>query len=140
MFSITRIDNPSEEDYGVIFHGMNEFAAQYNMHGAGSFFFAAYDSENKMIAAMSGFDNFGPAEIGGLWVAEQYRNKGYGKILISKAEEWAREKGCGAITVFTIKSWPACHFYQKLGFKIEYERLGHAQGSIGCFLIKKMEK
>jgi len=138
MFQIIKIDHPSEEDHGIIHYGMNEYAAQYGMSGTGGYFFAVYDAANKMIAAISGFDNFGPVEIGGLWVAEQYRNQGYGKALVSKAEMWGREKGCKAITVFTIKNWPACQFYQKLGFNIEYERPGHAQGSIGCYMIKQL--
>jgi len=37
---------------------MNEFAAQYAMKGAGSYFFAVYDGD-KMVAAISGFDNYG---------------------------------------------------------------------------------
>lgn len=138
MFPIIKLDNPGEEEHGVIYHGMNEYAAQYGMGGTGGYFFAVYDTANKIIAAISGFDNFGPAEIGGLWVAEHYRHHGYGKALVSKAEAWGREKGCNAITVFTLKNWPACQFYQKLGFHIEYERPGHAQESIGCYLIKQL--
>lgn len=139
MFPIIKIDHPSEEDHGVIYHGMNEYAAQYGMGGTGGYFFAVHDAASKIIAAISGFDNFGPLEIGGLWVAEQYRNHGYGKALVSEAEVYGIEKRCKAITVFTIKHWPACQFYQKLGFKIEYERPEHAQGSIGCYLIKRLD-
>lgn len=87
---------------------------------------------------MSGYDNFGPAEISGLWVDEQYRHQGYGKALVAKAEEWAKQKGCKAMTVFTLKSWPVCEWYQRMGFKIEYERDGHAGDSKGCYLIKKL--
>ncbi|WP_083852155.1 GNAT family N-acetyltransferase [Legionella tunisiensis] len=91
-----------------------------------------------MIAAISGFDNFGPAEIGGLWVDERYRNQGYGKALVTKAEEWAKNKGCKAVTVFTLKDWPVYTWYQTLGFVVEYERPGHANNAIGCYLIKKI--
>lgn len=139
MLPIVKIENPSEEEYGVIYHGMKEYAAQYGMQGTGGYFFVAYDENKKIIAAISGFDNFGPAEIGGLFVAEKYRNQGYGKALVMKAEEWGRAKGCKAVTVFTIKNWPAFKFYQNLGFKIEYERKGHAQGTIGCYLMKQLE-
>lgn len=137
-FNIVRIDNPTKNDHGAIYHGMNNYAAQYNMPGTGGYFFAAHDDDEKIIAAISGFDNFGPAEIGGLWVDEKYRHQGYGKALIAKAIEWAQQKGCKAVTVFTIKEWPACAWYQKLGFVIEYERPGHANNTIGCYLIKKL--
>jgi ribosomal protein S18 acetylase RimI-like enzyme len=132
------IENPSEKDHGAIYHGMNNYAAQLGIAGTGGYFFAVYDENKNIIAAISGFDNFGPAEIGGLWVDEKYRNKGYGKLLVNKAEEWAKQKKCKAVTVFTLKDWPACAWYQKLGFIIEYERPGHANNSIGCYLIKKL--
>jgi len=137
MHSIVLIENPSEDDYGIIHRGINEYAAKYSLAGTGGYFFVVYDENKKTIAAISGFDNFGPAEIGGLWVDEQYRHQGYGKALVEKAEAWAKAKGCGALTVFTLKNWPACAWYQKLGFIIEHERPGHANNSIGCYLIKK---
>lgn len=138
MLPIVKIDNPTEDDHGVIIQGMNEYAAKFGMHGTGGYFYAVYDENKKMIAAISGFDNFGPTEIGGLWVDESYRGQGYGKALVLKAEVWGREKGCNSVTVFTIKSWSACLFYQKLGFSIEYERKGHALGTVGCYLIKHL--
>ncbi|HHF7345985.1 TPA: GNAT family N-acetyltransferase [Legionella feeleii] len=136
--SIVFIENPSEEDHGTIYHGINHYAAQQGMAGTGGYFFAAYDTDNKIIAAISGFDNFGPAEIGGLWVDERFRNQGYGKALVTKAEEWAKSKGCKAVTVFTLKDWPAYAWYQTLGFTVEYERPGHTNNCIGCYLIKKI--
>lgn len=136
--SLIFIENPSEKEHGAIYNGINSYAAQRGMAGTGGYFFAAYDNNKNIIAAISGFDNFGPAEIGGLWVDERFRNQGYGKALVDKAEEWAKQKGCNAITVFTLKNWPACAWYQKLGFIIEYERCGHANNSIGCYLIKKL--
>jgi len=56
MLPIIKIDHPSEKEHGVIYHGMNEYAAQYGMNGTGGYFFAVYD-EDKVIAAISGFDN-----------------------------------------------------------------------------------
>ncbi|MBN9289506.1 MAG: hypothetical protein BGO43_13110 [Gammaproteobacteria bacterium 39-13] len=138
MQSIILIENPTEDDYAVIHRGINIFAAERGLAGTGGYFYAAYDDNNNAIAAISGFDNFGPAEIGGLWVEQNYRSQGYGRALVQKAEEWAKVKGCNALTVFTLKDWPACEWYQKLGFMIEYERPGHANSSIGCYLIKKL--
>ena len=137
--SIVFIENPSEKEHGAIYHGINSYAAQRGMVGTGGYFFVAYDDNKNIIAAISGFDNFGPAEIGGLWVDERFRNQGYGEALVDKAEEWAKQKECKAVTVFTLKDWPACAWYQKLGFVIEYERPGHANNSIGCYLIKKLK-
>lgn len=138
MTSPVYIEHPSEKDHGAIYHGMNNYAAQFGIAITGGYFFAIYDENKNIIAAISGFDNFGPAEIGGLWVDEKYRNQGCGKALVKKAEEWAKQKKCKAVTVFTLKDWPAFTWYQKLGFIVEYERPGHANNSMGCYLIKKL--
>lgn len=135
---IVHIENPTENDHGAIIEGINRYAAQRGLSATGGYFFAVYDNNKNIIAAISGFDNFGPTEIGGLWVDEKYRKQGLGKELIAKAEQWAKQKGCKAVTVFTLKDWPVCGWYQKLGFKIEYERLDHGNNLIGCYLIKRL--
>lgn len=134
---VVYIESPTEDFYTIIHQGINEYAAKRGLEGTGGYFYVVYD-ENKVIAAISGFDNFGPAEIGGLWVGEKYRGQGYGKALVEKAQEWAKLKGCKAMTVFTLKDWSACAWYQKLGFNIEFERHEHRNGTTGCYLIKKL--
>ena len=79
---ITFIESPTEKDHGAIYHGMNHYAAQHGFSGTGGYFYVAYDGSKNIIAAISGFDNFGPAEIGDLWVDEQNRHQGYGKALV----------------------------------------------------------
>ena len=134
---VVYIDSPSEEFHSIIYKGINEYASKRGLEGTGGYFYVVYD-EGKVIAAISGFDNFGPAEIGGLWVDEKYRGQGYGKLLVESAQSWAKQKGCKAVTVFTLKDWPVCDWYQKLGFTIEFERPEHRNGLIGCYLIKKI--
>lgn len=76
---VVYIESPSEDFYTIIHQGINEYAAKRGLEGTGGYFYVVYD-ESKVIAAISGFDNFGPAEIGGLWVDENYRGQGYGKL------------------------------------------------------------
>lgn len=138
-YPITFIENPTDQDHGMLFKGINEFAKSQGLDpSGGSYFFAVYDENNTMVAAISGFDNFGPVEIGGLWVDEAVRGLGYGQALVQKAQEWGRQKGCSFATVFTLKEWPAYTWYQKLGFAVEFERPGHAHNTVGCYLIKKL--
>ncbi len=138
-YPVVYIQNPTEDDHAVIFHGINDFARSRGLDAtAGSYFFGVRNDENKLVGAISGFDNFGPTEIGGLWVCESLRGYGYGRALIEKAEEWGRSKGSPMMTVFTLKDWPACAMYQKFGFTIEHERKDHAKGSVGCYLIKHL--
>jgi len=137
--SIVFIETPTEEDYAIIANGISQFGAQRGTVGLDTFFFIAYDENRTIIAAMSGYDNFGPAEISGLWIDERYRQQGYGYAMLAKAEAWARQKGIKSLTLFTLKEWPACAWYQKNGFVIEYERPNHVNNSTGCYLIKKLD-
>ena len=59
------------------------------------------------------------AELGGLVVADAYRGRGIGKLLLTRAEEWARERG---INFFRIRARStregAHHFYIKMGYQL----------------------
>ncbi len=138
MHPVVHIEDPTEDFYGIIHQGINDYAAKRDLAGTGGYFYVVYDDDHHVIAAISGFDNFGPAEIGGLWVDEKYRGLGYGKRLVEQAQAWAKEKGCKSMTVFTLKDWPAFQWYQKLGFTVEFERQNHRNGTTGCYLIKKL--
>ncbi len=139
QYPITCVEHPTEDDHGAIFNGINAFACSRGLTAtAGGYFFAAYDEKKSLVAAISGFDNFGPAEIGGLWVHERLRGQGYGRALVLEAENWGRLKGCSCMTVFTLKEWPAYAWYQALGFTVEFERAGHSHNMTGCYLIKKL--
>jgi GNAT superfamily N-acetyltransferase len=139
LYPVSFVENPTEHDHKVIFDKINAFARSQGLQAAsGSYFFTAYDADNKIIAAISGFDNFGCVEIGGLWVHKAFRSMGYGTTLVQKAQEWGRKSGCSHMTVFTLKQWPAYTWYQKLGFTVEFERHGHTGNMAGCYLIKKL--
>lgn len=52
-------------------------------------------------------------------VLEDYRNRGYGKALLEKAKEIAKEKGCYAVVLETQTSnYNTIEFYKKCGFKL----------------------
>ena len=57
------------------------------------------------------------AEISGLVVLEGHRGRGAGKLLMQHAEQWARERGCGAVLLRSNVIRTAAHaFYEKLGY------------------------
>lgn len=60
------------------------------------------------------------ANILGLAVLDEYQHKGYGKELMSAAEEWAKEKNVSAVRVISgISRTNAHEFYEHLGYKSE---------------------
>lgn len=52
-----------------------------------------------------------------LWVKEEYRNNGFGKVLLKEIERIAKEKGCYLIHLDTF-TFQAKDFYIKYGYEI----------------------
>ena len=67
-------------------------------------------------------------------ILEGYRGKGYGKILVSYAEELLKELGYDTIYVWTDQ---APDFYQKLGF-IYQQEVEKNEGGYGQLFYKKL--
>ncbi|WP_413726635.1 GNAT family N-acetyltransferase [Sodalis sp. RH16] len=65
---------------------------------------------------------WGGLEIQYLWIGEMSRRKGYGRTLMTTAEEEARMRGCHFAYVDTL-SFQASGFYKNLGYS-EYGNLG----------------
>ena len=54
-----------------------------------------------------------------LLVDEEYRRQGIGAALMRRAQEFARENDCRAISAETqTTNWPALNFYLKMGFRV----------------------
>jgi len=59
------------------------------------------------------------AEIAGLVVDTAYRRRGVGRALMRRAEEWARERGCSAVSLRSNVIRKEAHaFYQGLGYTL----------------------
>jgi GNAT superfamily N-acetyltransferase len=57
------------------------------------------------------------AVVGGLVVDRRYRKKGIGRLLMTKAEEWAMEHGCSVMRLWTSAFRTESHrFYEHLGY------------------------
>ena len=59
----------------------------------------------------------GSTEIGGLVVDEDCHRRGVGRILMEQAEQWACEKGCGAVYLRSNVIRKETHaFYERIGY------------------------
>jgi GNAT superfamily N-acetyltransferase len=57
------------------------------------------------------------AWIAGLVVAETHRRQGIGRLLMGRAEDWARDQGCSIVRLWSSSSRAAAHrFYERLGY------------------------
>ena len=94
-------------------------AAAINKYDGNLFARIIRDQNNDIIAGISGWTWAMVSEITLLWVKEEYRNNGLGKILLKAAEEEIIKKGCTTILLRSY-SFQAPLFYEKNGYKTVY--------------------
>ena len=94
-------------------------AAAINKYDGNLFTKIIRDQDNNIIAGISGWTWAMVSEITLLWVKEEYRNNGLGKILLKAAEEEIIKKGCTTILLRSY-SFQAPLFYEKNGYKTVY--------------------
>lgn len=74
------------------------------------------DVQNTIVAGLVGKTHWGWLYISHLWVAENLRGQGYGRKLLLKAEEVAKQRNCGHAYLDTF-SFQALGFYESLGYQ-----------------------
>lgn len=102
-----------------------------------SFSFSLLDQDKNFIAGIGGVSLWGSLYITSLFVDENHRNQNYGSLLIEKAENLARERGCTFIHLSTM-DFQAKPFYEKLGYKLEFTRCGYEKDSVSYHLRKDL--
>lgn len=130
--------NPSPDDIQILGDGIMAYAKREKGFSPLEFFaFFIRDDANKIVGGCNGNTLYGCLYIDQLWLDELLRQQGYGTQLVLAAEKYGKENGCSFITANTM-SWEALGFYQKCGFKIEFERHGFLHNSIFYFLRKEL--
>ena len=72
------------------------------------------------------------AEIGGLVVSSKLRSRGIGRVLVARAEQWARERGLQSVVVRSQISLEAAHNF--------YLREGYARTKTSAVFTKQLER
>jgi len=83
------------------------------------------EENGQILGTISGKHESGVVYIGTIIVAEKFRGKGVGKILMEKVEKFTKKMGAHKIWLNTGYDWPAGKFYENLGFKIEAKFPNH---------------
>ncbi|WP_375319313.1 GNAT family N-acetyltransferase [Candidatus Tisiphia endosymbiont of Oplodontha viridula] len=118
--------------------GLDELAKnKKGLDAVQSFSFSCFDKDKNFVAGVKGVLMYGCLYVGTLWVSEDFRGQNYGTLLMSKAENLARERNCKFMTLNTT-DWQARPFYEKLGFKLEFVRSGHDKDSEAYYLRKDL--
>ena len=72
-----------------------------------------------------------------MWLDKAYRGRGYGKVLITQAENIAREKGCIFAHTCTF-SYQSPEFYKACGYEVFAELDDYPDNIVQYFLKKKL--
>ena len=135
-YTIKFENNPSEADIKILNEGISLNAKIKKDHKPMTCFgFFIRDENEKVVGGCSGDTLYGQLYVGSLWVSEELRNHGYGKQLMTLAENHAKKCACRFMSVNTM-DFEALDFYKKLGFYVEFERHGFDKDSIFYFLRK----
>jgi GNAT superfamily N-acetyltransferase len=75
------------------------------------------DATGEIVGGLVGKTHWGWLFISHLWVLDALRGQGYGRQLMLKAEQTAKERGCDRSYLDTF-SFQALGFYERLGYGI----------------------
>ena len=94
----------------------------YNQHlnpdpTEGALTLSVESDDGVTIAGLLGSSAYEWMRIDILWVHEKHRRKGIGEVLMAKAEQIGRERGCMGVHLDT-HTFQAPRFYEKLGYTI----------------------
>jgi ribosomal protein S18 acetylase RimI-like enzyme len=115
METIT-IENPDENDTKPIEDGVSQYGLmQVDGKTPRKWAFHIRDS-NELIGGATGRDHFSQFYLDNIWVKDEHRSKGIGKILHDEVIACAKNCSCKRILLSTLNN-KAVTFYRKLGYK-----------------------
>ncbi len=127
---------PASEDIDFLTQKINQETAEFGE--AHPFAFFIRDERNQIIAGCNGSVIFGSIYTDQLWVHPNYRKNGLGHQLMEAVHDYGRRSGCSMATVATMSFQGAKTFYEKLGYVVDFERLGYTQNSSCHFMRKEL--
>jgi len=89
----------------------------------------------EVIAGFDGHTWGGCCELSHVWVHEQYRRQGLGRLLLRSAESEALARGCVRL-VLASHDFQAPGFYERLGYERKYAVEGRPSGHASIIYIK----
>lgn len=123
---------PSNEDIEFLTKQINHETSE--MGSAYPFAFFARNEASKIIAGCNGSVVFGSIYTDQLWVHPDWRKNNLGRKLMEHVHDYGREIGCKIATVATMSFQNSREFYEKLGYKVDFERSGYVNNSSCLFL------
>ncbi len=133
-----RIDDKIESELSNwLVQGLKSHAEEHGVLNCSERFSVEIFDNGQRIAAASGKNLFGSLFIDLVYISENYRGQGIGRMLMEKAFEVGKNLNCPIAVVETM-SFQAVEFYQKLGFTIDFAREGYRNNSTLYSMQRKL--
>ncbi|MBN2556419.1 MAG: GNAT family N-acetyltransferase [Anaerolineales bacterium] len=137
---VEHVETPEELEWGAIGSGLRA----YNTRQAGDdnyrhhcYLLKHQDEDEAIVGGVIGASYWGWLYIDLMWVREDLRGQGYGRRLLTLAEEAALE--CGATHAYLDTfSFQAPDFYHKLGYEVFGELKDFPPGHNRFFMTKAL--
>ena len=128
--------SPDHEVRRLIDEGLDVFNAEHaGPENAEDFWVIARDDDGGLCGGLRARSSYAWLFIDWLWVSSPARSHGVGGLLLAKAEQAARERGCLGAHVSTF-SFQAPEFYRRHGYE-EFGRIDGFPVGHACLWLKK---
>lgn len=128
--------SPIASDIEFLTQKINEETNDFGV--ASPFAFFIRNEDNWIIAGCNGSVIFGSIYTDQLWVDQNHRKCGLGKKLMRSVHEYGKKLGCTMATVNTMSFQGAQEFYEKLGYIIDFKRIGYNKNSSCLFMRQEL--
>lgn len=118
-FVFTVEDNPEPNDVRVLISKIVNFNNNSQQYDDIAYPLSVFmrNAKAEIVGGLVGKIHWGWLFVSHLWVDETLRGQGYGKQILLKAEQAAKQRGCNYAYLDTF-SFQALGFYQSLGYQI----------------------
>lgn len=105
-------------DMGAVIKGLTEYnASKANGDTPNYLVLIVRDKAQTVVGGLVGATYLGWLQVQAVWMSEALRGRGYGTILMRRAEEEALRRACPRVFLETL-SFQALPFYEKLGYTV----------------------
>ncbi len=115
--TLTLETDPNPKDIRILDDGLDEYNLRFSPMDHQPLAVFLRDSEGQVVGGLYGGTYWGWLYIKYLWIAEEYRARGYGQRLVVIAEEEAVRRGCNRSHLDTF-GFQALPFYRQLGYEV----------------------
>lgn len=135
-YRIVPVDRPGEAEWGTIGGGIRDFNhEQAGEDHAQSLCIVLHAPDQEIVGGVIGATYWEWLHVDLMWLREDLRGHGYGRRLLTLAEEEARQRGARYAYLDTF-SFQALGFYEKHGYQV-FGELGDFPAGHQRYFLKK---